>query len=711
MNGWFGMDVKRIRWNVTRSAVLLLALCASWNTNAAEEDAEADAALQALLGALEQETQIATRTKMNVDFVPGMVSVLYGKDLQDKGVRNAGEALALIPGVELSIASDGQSQVFVRGVGTSFSSGKIKVLFNGVPYNSTLSVAATSLHIPVEQIERIEVIRGPGSTIYGEFALMGVVNVVTRKQENRAFVRYGDLGNKEAGFQLWHENEKQDWELNLSFAGTEIDGDTVESGPDILRAPMFAGVTRAPGPVNEKERDRTAVFQFDYGEFNFLAQWAKVDSGDAFGLAHALPAAEPRIMREVEMLSVQAEQHWSPGANLDVKAHLGWLDYSLKSGLHEFYPPGFLGAYPNGLIGSPNYEERKYRAGAEVNFRGMENHDWLLGFEWLYTDAGDTFAVRNYDPNNFIPMTTVPAPLPGGLGVFRGDGNWLEEGLTRRVWGLYVQDQYNVTEKLTITGGLRFDSYDDVGSAASPRIAAVYRLKDQHTLKVQYARAFRPPTFLETSTKNNPVVTGNPNIESEIIDNYELGYIFNDGVNMLRATMFHAGLSDLILIDPATNAYANQGKVSVHGLELEFARKFGHKLKLDSTLGLVEAEELKTNTHLADVAHVTADLGLIYRPWKDYVIAAQYRYVGQRERAASDPRDHLDGYQTLDVTATAENFFKSGLLLRAGVRNAFDADVRYPSPLVSFGGTVVPSYPEDYPRPGREYWLQMEFGF
>jgi len=77
--------------------------------------------------------------------------------------------------------------------------------------------------------------------------------------------------------------------------------------------------------------------------------------------------------------------------------------------------------------------------------------------------------------------------------------------------------------------------------------------------------------------------------------------------------------------------------------------------------------------------------------------------VGKRNRAADDPRDKLAGYDTIDVTGTVENLFLRGLTLRAGGKNVFDTDVRYPS--------GFPGYPEDYPQPGREWWVQLSYKF
>jgi iron complex outermembrane receptor protein len=678
-------------------------VCLGWlamaNGLAAEAPPMEEDPLQALLSVLDQETEIATRTKMNIDFVPGMVSVLYGEDLIAKGFDNVGEAMSLIPGVELSLASDGQGQMFVRGIGTSFSSGKVKMLLNGVPFNSTLSVASTVFRLPVEQVERIEVIRGPGSAIYGEFAFSGVVNVITRKSGQSAFVRYSGFGDKSAGALLSHEIPEQDWHISLSFSGTNISGDEVKAGPDVLRG---TPITRAPGPSNEIEEDRSLLLNTGYRDLSLSVQWMQVDSGDYFGLANALPSPDPEILRKVRMLSVEMAQRLQLAPALDAHFHLGWLEYQLNSGLHQLYPPGFMmGAYPDGVFGSPNYEERKSRLAADFNYTGMTGHDWLAGVEWLYTNQGDTYAERNYDPVTFMP---VP------LAEYRGSDNWLADNLSRRSYGIYVQDQYAYSDKLTLTAGLRYDTYDDVGDAFSPRIAAVYQLKEHQTVKAQFARAFRPPTFLETSTQNNPVVTGSSDIESEHIDNYEIGFIFNDGVTLGRATAFFADLHDLIVIDSVSHTYVNRGEVHVIGTELEFARQFGRELKIDGSLSLMSTEDETSHSKVSDVADIIGDLGLMYRPSKKYSIAFQMLYVGDRERAAGDPRNNLDGYTTVNLTFSAEGVLP-GLDVHAGVKNLFDEDVVYPAPMVSFGGSVIPAYPQDYPRPGQEVWLQAGYRF
>jgi iron complex outermembrane receptor protein len=149
-----------------------------------------DKELTDLLNILQQETDVATKTRLNTDYVPGIVTVLRGDQLEAMGVATAWEALGFVPGVQAVLDAGGSPAVVVRGIDFPFNSGNIQILINSVPLTRADSgISASSLLIPIEQVERIEVIRGPGSVIYGDFAFMGLVNIVTRKDGQRVYGR------------------------------------------------------------------------------------------------------------------------------------------------------------------------------------------------------------------------------------------------------------------------------------------------------------------------------------------------------------------------------------------------------------------------------------------------------------------------------------------------------------------------------------------
>jgi iron complex outermembrane receptor protein len=159
-------------------------------TSAAHAQQADEKELEELLSVVQQETQLATKSRMNSDYVPGIVTVLDGNDLEALGIANAGEALGLIPGMLASRDRNGIPTVIVRGLDFPFNSGNIQIQINGIPLvRADAGFNSAALLIPVEQIERIEVIRGPGSVVYGDYAFMGLVNIITRTEGSRVFGR------------------------------------------------------------------------------------------------------------------------------------------------------------------------------------------------------------------------------------------------------------------------------------------------------------------------------------------------------------------------------------------------------------------------------------------------------------------------------------------------------------------------------------------
>ena len=167
-------------------------------------------AVSELVQILEVETDIATRSRLNVDFVPGMVTVLDGEDLQARGIRNVWEALSLVPGFQLIIEPVGNKEISVRGLERTFVSGTNKLLVNGVAINTTLTGSAAHIQeIPIAQVDRIEVIRGPGSAIHGEYAYTSVVHVITKSQNKAVFGAVEKYDTyRLGGMYSWSDSEK-----------------------------------------------------------------------------------------------------------------------------------------------------------------------------------------------------------------------------------------------------------------------------------------------------------------------------------------------------------------------------------------------------------------------------------------------------------------------------------------------------------------------
>ncbi|WP_455208220.1 TonB-dependent receptor plug domain-containing protein [Kaarinaea lacus] len=687
-------------------------------TETVQDSGPSEAVLQELIQLLDQETELATKSKMNVDFVPGIMSVLHGKDMLARGVENVYQALGLLPGIEISRTNDGQPQILVRGIGKTFFSSKVKFLLNNTPFNATLGAATTLLILPIEQVDRIEVIRGPGSAIYGEYASVGVINIITRKDDTALFIRTNDLKKHTYGGMYSQQLPDKNLSFNISVSQVNADGGDVDAGPDILFDTPQEGISNAPGPINNKEDHKTLLLDINYKDYIFSWQRVEQGIGDYFGLANALPSDQQRIVRSITMQSFEVSKKWQINELWHAKGTVGLLDFKLDSDLYELFPAGFtvpnpappppIYTYQNGVLGGPNYEDDRYYIGGDFTYRGMENHEWLIGFDLSYIEQGDSYVNRNYDPDDLTPITDPPSVVR-----LSGDENWIKEGLSRTVVGLYAHDQYTVSEKLKFTIGLRFDHYDDVGNDIMPRLAGVYQIADKQTFKFQYARSFRPPTFLELYTQNNLVVEGNPNLESESVDTIEAAYVFNDGGTVFRSTFFYFIVRDLIIIDATLNRYANQGKINTAGFELEYQQQLTRKLKVDATLATLNAEDDQSGQDVPGIANLAGNVALLLQPWPDYIFGIQLKALGDRKREAGDSRPDLDGYSVIDITFNKFNFVLRNLNLRAGIKNLFDNDVVYPAPLASFpsGSPLRPTYVNDYPQSGRELFLQLDYTF
>jgi len=174
-----------------------------------------DDPIAAIMQLMETETKIATKTKMNADYVPGMVTVLQGREMEALGVTSVYEALQFVPGTNWDSEVLGNGKVRVRGV---LAGAKTKFLIDGLPVHNTLNADGNGYIISILNVERIEVIRGPGSAVYGGNAYSSVINVVMRENSNRVVVATNTPNQHAANISL--SNRYKDYQFDLHYYTT-----------------------------------------------------------------------------------------------------------------------------------------------------------------------------------------------------------------------------------------------------------------------------------------------------------------------------------------------------------------------------------------------------------------------------------------------------------------------------------------------------------
>ncbi len=657
--------------------------------------------LSQLLAILEEETSIATKTKANADFVPGIVTVLRGDELSARGATTIIDALAFVPGIEVSHDRIGTLVSLVRGVGGTFASGNMKVLIDNISINAALSALANpALQMPIELIDRIEVIRGPGSSLYGEYAYAGVVNIITHRNERKLYLRTGSYGKRSLGGVFSGKDSDSALKYTLTLAGWQRDDSNTQVSDDVFHHTAIpqTAVSNAPGPINDEQDYRSAILNLDYNNTSLNIQLLDDGHGDYFGTIDVLPYASDGIAYENTHHNFKLSHNVIFSDQLKANLSIGSQRYQNSFDIAMF-PAGYLGVYANGFLADGYYSERQLLAGAEFNWSGWDKHNVLFGLSVTDIKVQEAWQNSNVDPLTFTPLASTQH--------FTGASNWIDEKKKRDINSYVIQDVYEYNEQMSFTVGARYDDYDDVGSSASPRVAGVYRLSSEHIFKAQYAQAFRPPTFYELW---NSTVT----IEPETIDTYEVGYIHRDLDSVDRITVYHSILKKLIV--SSSNAllnFSNLEEVELNGIELESERRLNNWLKLNANLSRNSAKNSLTGRRVAGAADWLANIGLMAEVRRGTTISVDYRYIGDIQRESNDARQPLKGHQTVDFTISSSLNGVNGLLMRAGVKNAFDKKVRHAAPLVydSIGAQEVVGYSEDYLQPERELWLQLSYEY
>jgi outer membrane receptor protein involved in Fe transport len=610
---------------------LLIVTGAAAQTAPPPQPSSEEKELTELLSIVQQETDVATKTRLNSDYVPGIVTVLEGDELEALGIRTAGEALGLVPGIQNVRDNRGSDLALVRGLDFPFNAGNIQVVVNSILIaRQDGGINTSALQIPVEQIERIEVIRGPGSVIYGDFAFMGLVNIITRKEGTRV------LGRVESP----HASRL----AALRFGGRES-GSAYSANVSASNSTDAA----APLPVaNAGEQRVFSMFNAEARGFSLTAQSVH---------RNYTPPAGPGAVRFHETSWVaEAKYARDVSAALHAEARLTFL----RNDINDFV---------SSIAGDMT------RVGADVTYTGLRHNSILAGADYSLSTLDEAF--------HRAPPPPGAPPGPPVLSL-------LARNKHRDVAGLLIQDRVDLSEKLSMTAGARYDSYSDLSSRVTPRLSFVWRATEHHILKAQYTEGFRPPTFFELYTPPAPVVV--PRYPWEVNATTEVNYVYRDTGRVARVTLFRSDISNMLR--PGGVFFTKDGHAK--GVELEWTQELSPRLKFGANVSHVDTTDPRAPNGGENTvsANWLGNAMLLVHAAHNIVIAGRWNYVGRRVAG--------DGYETLDVTMLGQDLFVPGLSLRIGAKDMFNGQPSYFTQLPT-GGILTNTFP------GRSAWVEVSW--
>lgn len=659
--------------------------------------------LQSLSDDMSESAQIATSTNQNIDYQPFILSVYDSNDLAKFGVQTLGEALMLVPGVDIATNNMNNRTGIFRGSNPS-SYGQSTLVIDGYVLNDLIfNNYNPYFDFPIELIERIEVVRGSGSFIDGVNGYAGTINVITKISAKLTSSGYGAVfahaGSSSAfGAGGWSRYSGENYKLSMDVFTQSHNQKTpvsVEDQTSFMYPPGEKGIARLG------MEHKGIGIHYEYGSFELQGRYNDYKNEAAFGTLFLLPNEGGYYDQPSWYL--QGKYTFSLSNDLKAVLKSSVMDNTFVSnsriaqpGLEYDGPYGHV-VFPEGEWAELMIKTRRISGCGVLHYTGFESNQLSLGIESIWDSA--------------IDMHSKTTNLATGIGIVDYTQTPYafinSESSKRQTTNFYLSDKIivNNTTALALTLGAIQSS--DIGSNYYGRAALVYQPTQYDIYKLMSGNGFRLPTFQEKYLFPTPYAVGNIQLTFENVKSFETQYLhkfssdLTAGVNLFYLKNTHQIVRD----DTAT--FQNAGDNIIKGVETELRGK----ITADDTASLSYSYiHGNVSNHIsgikADLPHAASHLikaAYSYDFISGWTFGGIWNYVGSKKRYVNDTRNELSSYNTLDLAMGWHMNDKKGWYAQAIVKNISDAIIRYPSPALT--------YSEDYPIADRSFWFRMGWRF
>ncbi|ARN73502.1 TonB-dependent receptor plug domain-containing protein [Oceanicoccus sagamiensis] len=654
----------------TTAALLALLNTALFSgASAAEEDASDDFYDLSLQQLLVTEVEVGSFFKEKIEDVGSTVSLVTRDEWRKRGSKSVTQAVSHIPGIHQNTHSDLEN-VVVRGYQTATSYTGVLILVDNIPLNSYTFSSATQRVGLLDSYEQIEVIKGPGSTLYGSDAFSGLMSLKTwdsDKDISEYGLEYGNFGDY--GATLKHSQgigEKLRASINIVAQGVD----------DEEREYDYLGLDDQLGSEElENHRNTNSIIaKLSYENTKLMVYSHHLNSrGGGFGFNFVpLTSDGNQVDRHTDMdlFSLTHNQPINGTGEIVFKAYHweseSFADYGLQAG-------------PIGDNGSVNIDQEEIRSGGDIKYlyNNKEDLKFVAGLTYEEIESGD--------------QASFGQPASYGNN-------------TRIVKSALFNADYTFAEgKAKVIVGGRFDTFNDIDEDHfSPRLGFNYYYNDNNTFKALYGNSFRAPNIQEISGLTGSVIGGGKELKPENNDTYELIHIYQDKQFSLNSTIFFSVFEDAInLSETVPLQYINSEESESWGVEVESKYKRG-QFSYYGSVSYVDSyvkEPEKDSSFYEGFPDWLINYGLDYsaKQWPvDFSIYNTHRY-GAKTLDNSDSINVEEGksispYVRTDFVTTYYMGDRSdNNTLYFQVRNLFDRDNYISGNLGSYEGRKEPS--------------------
>jgi outer membrane receptor for ferrienterochelin and colicins len=566
----------------------------------------------------------ASKHMQSTSDAPSSVTIITADEIQKYGYRTLADILESTRGFYVTYDRD-YSFVGVRGFGRlGDSNNRILVLIDGHRINDNVfgePYLGTEFLVDVDLIERVEIIRGPSSSLYGADAFFAVINVITRKPAQMKGV---ELSFAPASYGTYEGRASYGGRyrgIDMMLSGTFYNS----QGPTLFY-PQFDSPATNNGITSDTDYEsfQHILATISFHGFTLQGLFSARDKGVPTAYYGGL-FNDPQTQNYDYHQYLDLSYQHSVSEKWDVTARTSYDQARLQA------PVGYATGLPDGSTTVETYSFRGGWSDSEAKLSGTlwQRHKITLGTEIIDN-------VRQ-DQGDYTALGNVFVGVPG----------------SSTIWALYGQDEFGILHNLSLSAGVRYDHYSDFGGTINPRLGLIYHLFHPTTLKMLYGTAFRAPEPFELTPDYGAFFDNNTQLKPETIRSLE--GIVEQGLGLhltLSGSVFRNWINDLITLEtnPVDDQeeYFNSEKAVATGVEVELDGRWADGIQGRASYSYTDAEQPSTGQILANSPQHLGKLNLSYPVVQRRLFASlDAQYTSPVQTLAGNT---VSGYAVFNVT-------------------------------------------------------------